>query len=101
MLHFGARTSIADSLAHAERIGGPRPLPAGALPDGTMVAAGDRAYALRRGRYLEWSPSGYVGTVPANEMPPRMLLTPGVFLGILAAGYLPVWHESADRLIEG
>jgi len=28
-------------------------------------------------------------------------LTPGVFLGILAAGYSPVWHPSADRLIEG
>jgi len=66
-----------------------------------MVAVGDAAFAFKAGRFLRWSPFGYSESVPAHEMPPFAVLTPYVFLGILAASYSPVWHESADRLIEG
>jgi hypothetical protein len=97
----GTRASDLDRLAHPERIAGPRQAPAEPLPDGAMVAVADKAYALRQGHYLEWSPFGYVAAVPPDEMPPLRLLTPGVFLGILSRGYLPVWHPSATRLIEG
>jgi len=97
----GARAGDLDRLAHAERIAGPRQTPTERLPDGAMVAVGDTAYALRQGHFLQWSPFGYVAMVPAHKMARARLLTPGVFLGIVAAGYLPVWHASATRLIEG
>ena len=97
----GTRAGDLDRLAHAERIAGPRPAPAEPLPDGAVVAVGDDAFALRAGHFLRWSPFGYVSAVPAHEMPPFAVLTPRVFLGILGAGYSPVWHESAGRLIEG
>jgi len=97
----GTRAGELDRLAHGERIGAARERPGGPLPDGAMVAAGDAAFAFRAGRFLRWSPLGYTQSVPVHEMPPATLLTPGVFLGILAAGYSPVWHESADRLTEG
>jgi hypothetical protein len=97
----GIRAGDLDRLAHAERIAGPGDTPAGALPDGAMVAVGDKAYALRQERFLRWSPYGYVAAVPADEMSPFRLLTPRLFLGILSRGYSPLWHQSADRLIEG
>jgi hypothetical protein len=97
----GTHAGELDRLAHAERIGPRRPVAHGQLPDGVMVAVGDEAYALREGRYLRWSPFGYVDAVPVDGMPAAVLLTSRVFLGILGRGYSPVWHDSADRLIEG
>jgi hypothetical protein len=97
----GTRAPDLDRLAHPDRLAGPRAAPPGRLPDGAMVVVGDEAYALRQGRFLRWSPLGYLSAVPADEMPPFRLLTPGVFLGILSRGYRPLWHESAHRLNGG
>ncbi len=97
----GTRAGDLDALVHPLRLAGPRDAPSGPLPDGAMVAVDATAYAFKKGHYLRWSPFGYVAAVPAHEMPPFKLLTPQPFLGIVAAGYSPVWHQSADRLIEG
>jgi hypothetical protein len=99
LLAPGTRAGDLDALAHPMRLAGPRDTPSGPLPDGAMVAVDATAYALKAELFLRWSPFGYEAAVPAHEMPPFQLLTPQPFLGIVAAGYSPVWHESADRLI--
>jgi hypothetical protein len=66
-----------------------------ALPDGAMVAYGERAFAMRGGRLLPWSFGGY----DAPQAPPHLpaaLLTPPATVAALRAGYAPVWHRSAD-----
>jgi hypothetical protein len=69
-------------------------LPAETLPDGAMIADGDRCLALRAGAALLWSPAGYVGELPR---PTGMVsvLTPPASLAALSRGYRPLWHPSA------
>lgn len=69
-------------------------LPAETLPDGAMIADGDRCLALRAGAALLWSPDGYVG----QQLRPTgtvSVLTPPASLAALARGYRPLWHPSA------
>lgn len=65
-----------------------------ALPDGAMVALDGGAHAVRRGRLLPWSFSGYGRTIgpPAGSV---RLVTPPSTLRALSAGYRPAWHPSA------
>jgi len=88
-----------DAVLHGERLDGrakrlhPLPQPAGKLPDGSMVAAGDAAYLIEGGRTLRWSAGGYR---PENPMPGiDGMLTPPSTVAALAAGYRPVLHPSA------
>jgi len=89
-----------DRLLHATRhaVGAPpRPLPhsgLAGLPDGAMVEAMGRAFALRSGRLIEWS---FDGWKPVDEPPGSgwHMITPAATLAALAAGYGPVWHDSA------
>ncbi len=68
------------------------------LPDGAMIALeGEGAFAVRGGALLHWTPSGYDARKPL----PRDsvdVLTPPSILSVLAAGYRPQWHPSADKL---
>lgn len=92
-----------DRRLHGERAasGGPGPKLSQddlvALPDGAMVAAGDRAFALRRGLLLPWSAAGYAPGIelPAIRSETLRLLTPVSSLAALRGGYGPVWHASA------
>lgn len=92
-----------DRRLHAERNASSRqpPPPISAadivkLPDGAMIASGDKAYAVKAGKLLPWSFQGYGKPVsPADVTYPR-LLTPPTTDEILRAGYRPVWHPSAD-----
>ena len=85
-----------DALLHRQRLaaGGTPPLlapgEAEALPDGTMVAIGGQAYAIRGARALPWGFSGYgaAGPLPPG---PMQLLTPPATVAALRAGYLPAW----------
>jgi hypothetical protein len=64
------------------------------LPDGAFVAIGESAFALRGGKMLRWSPSGYTETKPR----PRgsvTVLTPPSIVEVLLAGYAPRWHPNA------
>ena len=97
------RLAELDGRLHGERAasGGPeRFLSAdelSGLPDGAMLAAGDRAFALRRGRLLPWTPEGYASPVlmTALRSQSMRLLTPISILAALRGGYGPVWHASA------
>lgn len=85
-----------DALLHQQRLasGGIPPLlapdEAKGLPDGTMIAAGGQAYAIRGARALPWSFSGYgaAGPLPPG---PAQLLTPPATVAALMAGYRPAW----------
>lgn len=90
-----------DARLHAERLAsGGRPALAGRdavrrLPDGAMVAHGGAQYAVRGGKLLPWSFGGY-GAAVAPEGGPLQLVTPAATIAVLAAGYRPAWHPSAD-----
>jgi hypothetical protein len=68
------------------------------LADGTMIALeGEGAFAVRSGALLHWTPLGYDARRPL----PRAqvdVLTPPSILSVLAAGYRPQWHPSAEKL---
>ncbi len=102
----GARTLRAgdiDGVLHSERR---RPLDdptrrtrPDRLPDGVFVALPDApatAWLLRDGSLRPWSPGGYGAPlrVPAGDV---ILLTPRSTAAVLARGYAPQIHASADR----
>ena len=64
-----------------------------ALPDGTMIAAGNRPYALRDGEALPWSFGGYKPAIglDAPELADPFTITPPTTMAVLGAGYRPVW----------
>jgi hypothetical protein len=86
----------ADRLAHAQRLESEdRNSELERLPDGAMIAIGDLAFAIQGAHLLRWSPHGYVEALPRTSAMTVRLLTPPLYVGILAAGFEPRWHESA------
>ena len=91
-----------DRRLHASRLAatGKAPPPAGPveiLPDGAVVASGERAFAVRAGRLLPWSFSGYGPPLEPTGAPgPLRLLTPVLTLRTLGAGFRPVWHPTVS-----
>jgi hypothetical protein len=68
------------------------------LPDGVFVAREEGACAVRGNTLLRWTPVGY----GARKVRPRGamidVLTPPAIVGVLAAGYRPHWHPSAEAI---
>ncbi|TPK62128.1 hypothetical protein FJ930_27190 [Mesorhizobium sp. B2-4-15] len=64
-----------------------------ALPDGTMIAAGNRPYALRDGAALPWSFGGYGPAIglDAPDLADPFMITPMTAVAVLGAGYRPAW----------
>jgi hypothetical protein len=65
------------------------------LPEGAMVSQGGQACAVKSGRLLLWSQTGYAALslpLPGSD---AEVLTPPVTLAALEAGYRPLWHPSA------
>lgn len=97
------RPAELDRRLHAERAasGGTGPQLSqddlAALPEGAMVAVGDRPFALRRGLLLPWTAAGYASGIelPAIRSETLRLLTPVSTVAALRGGYRPVWHGSA------
>ncbi|MDX8468535.1 hypothetical protein RFM26_22790 [Mesorhizobium sp. VK23B] len=98
------RAPMVDKRLHKERLAsGGRP-PAvsveelDALPNGTTVADGGTAYALRDGTALRWSFAGYDDPIAFDRLAGRSmrLVTPATSISVLRQGYAPVWHPSAD-----
>lgn len=87
-----------DAVLHGERLEGRAKrmwrADAAGLPDGTMVAAGGQAFAVRGGEMLTWS---YACYLPARPRPSREVdvLTPSSIVAVLNEGFAPVWHPSA------
>lgn len=69
------------------------------LPDGAMVSDGEADYAIRKGRALRWSFSGYGPSLGFDEFgaTEMCLVTPATTLAVLRQGYQPTWHPSAAR----
>ncbi|MGE0210805.1 MAG: hypothetical protein AB7S41_03840 [Parvibaculaceae bacterium] len=94
------RAPAFDRIAHSDRLDGKhrkRTFRAriDELPDGAMVALKGRPHAVGSNLLLPWSFSGYGAPVPKGGMGEIEVLTPRVFVAILAAGYRPGWHASA------
>jgi hypothetical protein len=93
------RAADIDRLLHGERLDGgrkrlhPLPLSLQELPNGAMVARGNKSYLIARGQAFCWSPDGYTSFREAFADP--MLLTPPSTVRALLAGYRPVLHPSA------
>ena len=92
------RAPMADRRLHEERIavhGRPAVtlLELEGLPDGTMIADGGQAYALRGGEALGWSFAGYAKPIGFGGLAarPLRLLTPLTTIAVLRQGYAPVW----------
>ena len=92
-----------DAVLHRERLASSKkllhalPRPLEQLPDGAMVQDGNESYLVLQGRALAWSPAGY--REPRSAPQDAMLLTPPSTLRALGAGYRPVLHGSALRII--
>jgi hypothetical protein len=99
----GPRAAAArmDRQLHAERLDGKTKrvhvCAIDALPDGAMIARGDESFALSGDELLRWSPQGYAGYLPRPGGVDVQLLTPPLIVSVLARGYRPLWHESAER----
>jgi len=69
------------------------------LPDATMIAIDGEPYAVRGQQLLHWTFEGYSDARPRASVTPATLITPPLFVSILARGYRPRWHDSASQLI--
>ena len=90
----------ADRILHEQRLASRETAVAeecnvGDLPDGAMVAIDGAPYAVRGERLLRWSFEGYRDAVPRHTVSRATLITPPLFVTILANGFLPRWHDSA------
>jgi hypothetical protein len=67
------------------------------LPDGVFVAHDRAAWLLRAGRMLRWTHAGYAEAraIAAGQLD---VLTPRSMTAVIAAGYSPGVHPSADAV---
>jgi hypothetical protein len=100
-----ARAPEMDLALHAERVGaGGRKLTyraqLAALPDGTMICLEEQPaetpFLVVGERLLPWSPAGYGPSLPRPKRRDVEVLTPRSIVGVLAAGYGPMLHPTAD-----
>jgi hypothetical protein len=68
------------------------------LPDGAMIAIDSEPYAVCGHQLLRWTFNSYTGATPRRSVQRAKLVTPPLFVTILARGYRPRWHDSAKRL---
>jgi hypothetical protein len=96
-----ASAAAMDKALHAERLDGKskrtHAQALDALPDGAMIARSGEAYAVRGNKLLQWTPSGYTQSRPRPRGVDADVLTPRSILAVLARGYAPLWHKSANN----
>ena len=94
------RAAMMDDVLHAQRLDGRRKrlhrCMIGDLPDGAFVVLGEQACALCGGALLSWTPTGYRRFGQALRAAEVDVLTPPAVIAVLAAGYRPHWHPSAN-----
>jgi hypothetical protein len=66
------------------------------LPDAAFVVRDGEAFAVRGDGLLHWTPRGYDSRKPRPRGETIDVLTPPAILAVLANGYRPHWHSSAD-----
>lgn len=101
-----ARADQIDSALHAERLEGRSAAQrkrtyqedVTALPDGVFIALDGAPWLIWKRHALAWSAGGY--TSPRSLPPGRVeVLTPRSLVATIGAGYQPMVHPSADKLI--
>lgn len=90
----------ADRILHEQRFASRQQPPTqecdvAVLPDGAMIAIDGTPYAVRGDRLLRWSFEGYGDERPRHATKRATLVTPPLFVTILANGFEPRWHGSA------
>ena len=93
----GMPTYELDRRLHAERTGSRSTASLHALADGSMIEHLGEPYAIRGQLLLHWSWTGYDQSISRNDVRHAKLLTPPAITAILAKGYQPRWHESAQQ----
>jgi len=97
-----ASAKAMDDVLHAERLAGKEKRvhvrTVDALPDGAMIARDGEAFAVRGKKLLHWTPAGYDRAVLRPRGGRAEVLTPPATLTVLARGYAPQWHQSAETL---
>jgi len=91
----------ADRIVDRERRGPKPEVEIQGLPDGAMIDVGEGPFAVKGDHLLAWSFEGYNGAWPRRSVMSARLLTPKLYVGILARGFKPRWHESARSLGKG
>jgi hypothetical protein len=95
-----ARAGAMDEVLHAERLDGKAKRlhrhQIDTLPDGAMIALKGEAFAVRGKHLLRWTAKGYAGRQGRLRGIAVDVLTPPSILKVLAAGYAPLWHKSAN-----
>jgi hypothetical protein len=66
------------------------------LPDGAFIVLNGAAFAVRGDTLLRWTPDGYRERIPRPRGSMVDVLTPPAILKVLALGYQPRWHPSAQ-----
>ncbi|MGI9373415.1 MAG: hypothetical protein ACR2OJ_13040 [Hyphomicrobiales bacterium] len=91
-----------DKLAHAARLQGRKKRTVqrtiDQLPDGTAIIHDGEVAAIHSAYLLHWTFSGYTKRLPRPSSGLAKVLTPEPFIEILAAGFTPAFHPSADTL---
>ena len=94
------RAAEMDRVLHRERLQGRtkrrRRWAIDDLPDGAFLVLDDVAFAVRGNALLRWTPIGYAAPVPRPRGLTIDVLTPPAIVSVLAAGYRPCWHASAQ-----
>ena len=91
-----------DDVMHRERLdGGTKRLHKrnlDELPDGTFITfSGGDAFAVKGKQLLRWTASGYTDRRVRPKGIEVQMLTPPSIAKVLARGYAPRWHDSAER----
>jgi hypothetical protein len=96
------RAGEMDLVLHAERLNGrakrPHRSKLDELPDGAFVALDEGAHAVRGNALLRWTPRRYDSLKRRPRGTMFEVLTPPAILSVLAAGYRPQWHPSAEKI---
>jgi len=102
------RAAEMDRVLHAERLDGRgkrrHALAIDTLPDGAMFALPgepNSVFALRGESLLRWRGEGYGDPRPRPRGILVDVLTPPSILAVLAQGYRPHWHPSAQARLSG
>ncbi len=83
-----------DEALHRQRLAGAHE---GVPAEGSMVEIEGKPYALKGGKLLRWTPSGYQAAMALPAQRQFKVLTPPLITAILAKGYQPRWHSSAQH----